>query len=73
MSNCKVIRGKKSAEPMLATVIKLSPEVKKKIVANEARNCSLSVLFLFFLTTTFVELNSHGNFVLFPGAKYYSH
>lgn len=44
MSNCEVIRGKKSAEPMLETVIKLSPGVKKKIVANEARNCSLSVL-----------------------------
>lgn len=28
---------------------------------------------LFFLTATFVELNSHGNFLLFPSAKYYSH
>lgn len=38
----RLIRGKKSADPMLAAVIKLSPVANKKIVINEARNCSLS-------------------------------
>lgn len=43
-NNYKLIRGKTSVDPILATVIKLSPVANRKIVINEARNCSLSVV-----------------------------
>lgn len=41
-NNYKIIKGKKSADPTMTTVIKMNPVTNKKIVINEARNCSLS-------------------------------